>query len=258
MALSDNALRSRIKTALIDALQREPDVLAGWESGSAAFDLDDAYSDIDLNFLLAEGIHEDDFYRTVKTALYAVSPVVASHAQPPGQYYKLADGSDFLLVDVCVYRIDELADRLHPGRHGRLLPLFDKGNWLQPDASADASVASAMAARLHDHQEWFVISQSFVRKAIARSREVEALTAYWGYTLRPLVDLLRMRYCPVRWDFGMRYLETDLPRAVYDRLRPLVFVASFDELDGCFREATAWGEQLLRELESAGVGRPRS
>ena len=51
--------------------------------------------------------------------------------------------------------------------------------------------------RLEDLRAWFSVSQVFVRKAILRGQEAEALAAYWGYTLKPLVELLRMRFWPV-------------------------------------------------------------
>ena len=97
---------------------------------------------------------------------------------------------------------------------------------------------------------WFSVSQSFVKKAIFRDRQVEALAAYWGYTLKPLVELIRIKYCPHRWDFGMRYLEHDLPAAVYNELCRLMYVGESGELEEYLSKATSWAEQLLQELES--------
>ena len=96
------------------------------------------------------------------------------------------------------------------------------------------------------------MSQSFVQKAILRDRKIEALAAYWGYTLKPLVEILRIRYCPYRWDFGIRYLEQDLPGAVYKELCSLMYVGESDELAEHLSKATSWAEQLLRELECPG------
>jgi len=47
-------MRDRIRIAVAKALQPRPDVLAGWEGGSAAFGTTDAYSDIDLSFLVTD------------------------------------------------------------------------------------------------------------------------------------------------------------------------------------------------------------
>ena len=71
---------------------------------------------------------------------------------------------------------------------------------------------------------------------------------FWAYTLRPLADLLRMRYCPVRWDFGVRYVDRDLPPAVYDQFRDLTFSRDLGDLEAKLARATAWGAELLHEL----------
>ncbi|MGE0591309.1 MAG: hypothetical protein AB7G23_05055 [Vicinamibacterales bacterium] len=78
---------------------------------------------------------------------------------------------------------------------------------------------------------------------------MEALASFWGYTLKPLVELLRMRYCPARWDFGMRYLDRDLPPDAYSQLRFLMFVQDLAGIEAHLPKATAWGGSLLRELD---------
>ena len=100
VGIGDSDLRLRITDAVINALQLLPYVLAGWESGSVAFDRVDEFSDIDLNFLLDDAFPADAVYAVVESLLETVSPVAASHAEPPGRYFKLTEGGDFLLVDV--------------------------------------------------------------------------------------------------------------------------------------------------------------
>lgn len=256
--MGDSALRSRITEAVSNALQPLAHVLAAWESGSVAFDLEDEYSDIDLNLLLDDASPMDPLYAVVASALETVSPIVASHDEPPGRYFKLRDGGDFLLVDVCIFRPGSIKERVDIERHGNIRPLFDKGRWLRSDPSARATQAASRGKRLEELQAWFTISQSFVRKAILRGRQVEALAAFWGYTLRPLVELLRMRYCPARWDFGMRYLDRDLPGPVYDELRGVMFVGESDDLAEHLSKATSWAARLLRELEDAAESTPRA
>ena len=50
----DHSLRDRISDAVTEALRPVPAVFAGWERGSAAFGAVDAYSDIDLEYLVAD------------------------------------------------------------------------------------------------------------------------------------------------------------------------------------------------------------
>lgn len=59
--------------AVCNALRPLPQVLAGWEGGSAAFDLVDEYSDIDLNFLLEDAAPVDPAHAVVESALSTIS-----------------------------------------------------------------------------------------------------------------------------------------------------------------------------------------
>jgi hypothetical protein len=258
VGIGDSALRGRITDVVKNALQPLPHVLAGWESGSVAFDRVDEYSDIDLNFLIDDALPLDPLYTVVESALATVSTVTASHSEPPGRYFKLIDGGEFLLVDVCIFRTGNFREQLDIERHGKIRPLFDKAQWLSSDPSAGVSQVASRARRLEELQAWFSVSQIFVRKAILRGQEVTALAAFWGYTLKPLVELLRMRHCPQRWDFGMRYLDRDLPGAVYDELRGIMFVGESHDLAEHLSKATAWGEQLLRDLGGAVEPSPRA
>lgn len=247
---ADQSLRNRITTAVCDALEPLPSVLAAWEGGSAAFGTVDRYSDIDLNVLVDDDASLDHLYAAAEASLHAVSPITASHYVAPGRYYKLRDGGEFLFVDLSFFRAGAPDQPLEIERHGRAQPLFDKGDWLRPRRVDEDALAAKRDVRLRELRSWFIVSQSFVRKAVLRGHEVEALASFWGYTLRPLVELLRMRYCPVRWDFGMRYLERDLPPGEYARLRDLVFVRDLAAIEAHLDQAGAWGAELLRELST--------
>ncbi len=245
------SLRDRIISALCQTLQQRTDVLAGWEGGSVAFDAADEYSDMDLTFLVEDTESFEPLYTAAERAIAAVSPITVSYWEPPGRYYKLKDGGDFLLVDLCFLQKGSPDYCIDEERHGRVRTLFDKGEWLRSRPLDEAAVSFARAKRCHELQAWFTLSQNFVRKAMYRGREAEALSAFWGYTLKPLVQLLRMRHCPARWDFGMRYLERDLPQPVYQELRDLMYVRAPADLGAHLAKATAWGEQLLQELDLA-------
>ena len=148
-----------------------------------------------------------------------------------GRYYKLKDGGDFLLVDLIFFRVGDADHHLEVERHGDKLPLFDKGDWLRRRPLDEGALALKRDERYRELQTWFPMSQVFVRKAILRGQHVEAVNAFWACTLKPLAELLRMRYCPARWDFGVRYLDRDLPPAVYDQVRDLAFVRDLEDLE---------------------------
>jgi hypothetical protein len=244
----DRTLRDQIADAACRALQPLPEVLAGWEGGSAAFDALDAYSDIDLTFLVTDAVSFDRLYAATEDALQTVSPITASHLFGNGRYYKLKAGGDYLMVDLCFLRAGAPDHFLEVERHGRTRPLFDKEDWLRPRVLDEPALASARDKRFRELQVWFPMSQSFVRKAIFRGHDIEALNSFWAATIKPLAELLRMRYCPARWDFGVRYLYRDLPPAVYAEVRDLVWVRDLNDLEVKLDRAGAWAEALLREL----------
>ena len=247
----DHSLRDRISRAVCGALRPLPNVLAGWEGGSAAFGALDTYSDIDLNFLVDTDASLDPLYAAAEKSLEIVSPIIASHAAPPGRYYKLEDSGEFLLVDLCFFPQGAVDHHLDVERHGHVVTLFDKGDSLRPGLLDESASVIKRNKRYLELRTWFPISQSFVRKAILRGQHVEALAGYWSYTLKPLAELLRMHHCPVRWDFGMRYLDRDLPGFAYEQIRDLVFVRDLDDLEAKLALATAWGNALLRELDAS-------
>jgi len=66
-------------------------------------------------------------------------------------------------------------------------------------------------ARLETLRVIFPLFQGFVTKASLRGFGVETMLTYYQFTIRFLVELLRIRYCPDRFDYGLRYLDRDLP-----------------------------------------------
>ena len=249
MAESLKTLRDRISRALTEALQPLPTVLAGWEGGSAAFGAVDDYSDIDLTLLVDDSVAFETLYAAAEKALETISPIASRYTPSRGRYYKLRDVSEYLLIDLIFIRTGDPDHYLEVERHGPIIPLFDKGNWLGPRTPDENALAAKRDKRYRELQIWFHISQGFVRKAILRGHQVEAVSAFWAYTLKPLAELLRMRFCPARWDFGTRYLDRDLSPALYARFCDLVFARDLDELDSKLTTASAWGDTLLKELE---------
>lgn len=247
------SLREQISGVVCSALEPLPDVLAGWEGGSAAFGAIDSYSDIDLFFLVNDNASFDHLYATVASSLRGLSPITLCHDGAAGRYYQLKAAGEYLMVDLCLLRVSAPDRYLDVERHGRLRPLFDKGEWLHPRSSDLTAVANKREERRRELQEWFITSQIFVNKAIRRGHQAEALAAYWAATLKPLAELLRMRHSPARWDFGMRYMHRDLPPATYEKFCDLMFVRDPMDLEAKWAAAGAWGAELLRELELAGT-----
>ena len=74
---------------------------------------------------------------------------------------------------------------------------------------------------------------------------VEAHAFHVGYGVNPLVRLLRIKHCPARHDFGLRYLRTDLPAGYAERVAALL---EGDALQARSDATFAWQDELLGEL----------
>lgn len=87
--------------------------------------------------------------------------------------------------------------------------------------------------------------QPFVLKELNRQNYVEAMGYYNSVTLRPLVELLRVKYCPPRYDFYTRYVYYDLPIDVAKRLERFFYISDPADLRVKHQEAVEWVHALM-------------
>lgn len=246
------------RQAMIDTLQAAlaplPEALAAWEGGSAAFGADDAMSDVDLAVIArADGI--EAVFAAAEAALERLAPIALRYHVPEPtwhgfsqRFYLLRGASPFHLIDLSVQREDASDHFLAPERHGQAKVWFDRGAHTQAPAPDEAGRDARLRARVPVLASWFELTQPIVEKEALRGRPLDALNFYQGLTLRPLVELLRIVHCPWRHDFGLRYLQRDLPAEVHARLEPLAFVRDLEDLKAKHRQASAWFREVRASL----------
>jgi len=86
-------------------------------------------------------------------------------------------------------------------------------------------------------------------KEINRGNSIEAISFYMGYTLRPLVEVLRIKYCPIRFFYYTRYVHYDLPPDVVTRLETLYFPKDLKTLGKYHQEAEEWFWEVFNEID---------
>lgn len=150
------------------------------------------------------------------------------------------------LVDVWV---DEVPDRLtiDTRRHGVPLVLHDPGGLLLLEADDEAELAAARREAVEQAAARRQTAAWLVERAIARGDLAEATAFHMRFAVEPLVRLLRITHCPARHDFGLRYLRSDLPPGVAERVDA---VLPGPDLAGRARAAFAWQDELLTELQA--------
>lgn len=244
--------RPAIVDALRHAVEALPAALAAWEGGSAAFGTDDGMSDVDLVVVADD---REAVFAAVEAALTALSPIALRHHVPEPawhgfaqRFYVLRDASPYHMVDLAVQPV-QAADRfLDPQRHGEARIWFDRGGYAVPTPTDPAALAAKLEARIPVLADWFEITQPLVTKEALRGHALDALHFYHALTLRPLVELLRIVHAPARHDFGLRYLQRDLPAEVYARLEPLAFVGDPNHLIRQHSQAAAWFREVRASL----------
>ena len=237
----------------------EPDLRALWLGGSVATGGYDDWSDVDVEALCTAG----ESVRVHEEMLAAIDfSVVSTWRLPRGTW---PDGRQSFLtlnpspgdlaeptriVDLHVHDDTPDARRVDARRHGRLLVLHDPdGIVTQPDDDERELVRRRVLeleqiAQRRDAGGWLVA------RAIARDQPAEAVALYLRLGLTALVTLLRNEACPWRFDYGLRYLHTDLPADQRARVESLL--PGPRPLDEVARECFAWMDELLAAPPSRG------
>jgi hypothetical protein len=94
----------------------------------------------------------------------------------------------------------------------------------------------------------FDLFQVLILKELNRGNEIEAFSYYLAYTYRPLVEVLRIKYCPYHHNFHNSYVYYDLPPEVVKRLHKLNFIADSEELRQCRAEVEVWFWEIINNI----------
>jgi hypothetical protein len=252
--------REAVVRAVAAATEPLEGVHAAWEAGAASFGRIDAWSDIDINVDAEEG-RARDIFRAVEGALSTLSPIDLKFEVPfppdhpyEQAFYRLADAGPFLLVDLAVFKRSSPDKFLEPVIHGPAVFLFNKSGLAPPpfDRAAFLARIRGRAGRLRMRRELF---GCFIEKERRRGNTLEALANYQHILYDTLVEALRMRHGPERFDFGARYLHYELPGPVLRRLRGLAFVKDEADLWRKARRADRWLAETLEALDFDDVER---
>lgn len=254
----DMLTRENILSALVAALKPIDEVYALWEAGAAAFNRIDQWSDIDLMVDV-----QDDFvdktWQLIEEVLQGLSPIELRYELPQPVwhghsqvFYRLQDTSPFLFVDAVVMKHSNPNKFLEVEQHGQANVLFDKIDVTQPPSFDPQVLHTKLYQELQQMKITFELFQVETTKELNRGNDIEAISFYYASTMRPLVELLRIRYMPVpaRYKFYTRYIQYDLPKKAVDELRELFFVRDLADLAIKHYRAVDWFHQVMHELET--------
>jgi predicted nucleotidyltransferase len=246
---------------MIDTLHKrlaaEDFVLAAWLGGSDATGRTDEYSDIDLQ-VIVEDENVEKAFELMHAAVESLSPIEHRYRFPEPTWHghsqellrlEGADPNHFL--DFVVMR-KSVEDRLlETERHGTPLILFDRDGLLKPPPMNWEEHGKKMARRFSDLRVQFPLLQPLVTRGIHRGQIAESAYAYQVLTIKPLVEVLRMRYCPERFDYGIRYIDRDLPAAWREEIERLAYPRAADLLLSLHRQAVEHFNSVIEAYDRA-------
>ena len=224
--------------------------------GSESFGRVDHWSDVDLG-LFVEDARIADGFATIEAALQSVAPIertleinLVSHEKPQ-RMYQLLGADPYLQVDVAVLLASLPFEKRFIGRrrHGATRVLFDRDGLTRDQPPDPAHWRERLRRRVGELRAWFEMMQALPVKSARRGEACEAVAFYHAFTLRPLVEALRIVHDPWRHDFGVRYLRFDLPPDVAARVYALSFVRDLDDLLAKRDEAEAWFREVMAGID---------
>jgi hypothetical protein len=254
--------RASLLASLRAALEGLPEVLALALGGSDATGRTDEHSDLDLTAVVAVGSVEA-VLAVVEAALLDLAPLRARLRVPEPAwhgfsqaFFALEGAPESLMVDLALIPVDVPPERrfLERERHGEAVVLFDPDGHLAARGLDRGPHFARAAARLTSLRARLELFGHMPAKALARGHRVEAASAFQGLLLAPLVELLRLRHAPERFDFGARYLDRDLPDEPRELLERLCLPGDTDGLARAIDTARARVAQELAELDAGTWG----
>jgi hypothetical protein len=246
--------REQVVAALLGRLKPLDFVNSFFEAGSVSFDADDELSDMDLVVDAEEG-KTGDVFAEVEAALGELAsfdhlwqvPEPAWHGYSQ-RFYHLAGTPDYFYIDFLV-RADGRPPRLTEVElHGTPRVYFDKRGLTTPTHIDREELRTTIRLRLQSIRGSLPMLAAFARKEIRRGDAAAAMHYYQTGVLRPLCELVRMRHCPLRYNFGLRYLRRDVGSENSARLARLSFAGSLKELAEHVQEAAEWAAELVADL----------
>ena len=139
----------------------------------------------------------------LESALRELSPIDLRYRLPEPTwhghsqaFYRLENASPFLLLDFVVMKASAEDKFLQPAIHGRPRVYFDKSGVVSYEPFEAESFAEKLRHRVSELRVLFDMFQILTEKELNRGNAIEAVAFYQSYTIRPLVQALRILHDP--------------------------------------------------------------
>ncbi|MBU0648304.1 hypothetical protein KJ855_03945 [Patescibacteria group bacterium] len=242
--------REQIIDKLKEGFEGDDRVYALWLEGADTNERVDEYSDIDV-WLDVEDEYVDEIFVKVREILHGMGEldfdIDMRHPLKPvitQKMFHFKDSSKYLLVDVCIQRHSREVKFNQDNPDENPVVLFDKSEVIKFKKFNQEEFDKLIKESVSRIKQ--ILNQSVrVENKIRRGLFLESWGYYHKWVLKPLVELVRIKYCSHKKDYYFKHIHYDLPEEVVVRLEDLHRVNDCDEIEKKMTEALRWGEELI-------------
>lgn len=251
--------RRSIVSAFTNHLQPLGYVLAFWEAGSTAFARNDQWSDLDL-YLVVKDDYVEQAGKQIEEILTSLGgydlvfqlpePTWHGHFQI---FYRLKSANPFLFLDIVIIKESNPDKFLQYVIHGQPVVYFDKKGIVKDDPIDPDILIEKLKKRVEYLKATFELFKVLTLKELNRKKDIIAFPYYFSMTLRPLIEVLRIKYAPHHYNFFTAYIDYDLPPEIYQRLKRFFFIPDNSGLRQAHTDAIAWFQEIVNQIDFAEV-----
>jgi len=246
--------REKFSGQLKDLLEKNNDILAAWEGGSAATGYLDEYSDLDLGLICTDNYIETCFELIeiflegnygIKHRFRVPEPSWHGHSQC---YYFLDKTPPLFFFDLLIEKESAGNRFLESDRHGKAVIWFDPHNLIDTSPTPPEETKARIKAVLTKFKDSFPVLITDLRKLIKRGKIVDSFYVYHQLINR-MGMLFNIKYRPAKYDFGLRYTSRDYPEKEVKILENFMIVRDLTEMSDKVDKIENRCAELWAEIE---------
>jgi hypothetical protein len=203
--------RRQIIAVIKEKLENNSSVYALWLEGTYSLNATDQYSDIDMVADVKDG-DEEKIMEEIEATLKSMGDLDFNYQAPrPNQHlrykiFHITGTSEHWLIDVNIQSHSRDFSFVESDNYEKPSVLFDKADVIKFKKLDRSALNANIQKRILDLEADFY-QRSKVKKYILRKKYLETLALYHQDVLKPLVELLRIKYTYFRSSTKRHYHE---------------------------------------------------
>ncbi len=236
--------------SIVDNLKNELEqndlIRAMWIAGSVAEGFNDELSDIDIWFEIIDG-KDEEVFKIIEGILASKGELDVNFGEwisPPFSHkvYHLAHTNPYHFIEVTLHSKSDKYEFVEGIRNVRVI--FDKDAITKVTPFDAESHDKMLNERRIVLNEKLKIGRISVEKEIQRGQFLDAMHNYNFWLLETILELARIKYSPLKYTYGLKHGNRDLPKDVAGKIESLCKIKSLDDFKIKIDEI----EQLANEL----------